>query len=607
MKKLLFLAVCLLSYTCVNAQIYTAGHMHIVSVDSMSNDSAGCTVWDIIHYNITIDSSYAGETLNIVDTTTGGLIDCSPYVNTTGASPWTITTCSNGRGIFDLNLFSGYAYFQFPPLKVTCGLDTFRYIINMDTLLVTNSCLYDTVQGHVYIDNNTNCINDSGDVGLYPVYPYVYDSLSNYVQHIISPYPTWSATDGYYLYLVQKSWMVDYTIALPPYYAFIFPFSPCFTSPVYSFGVLPQSGVDFPLQCTSLVDVQCNALSPGRVRLHRPFYMQPYVTNTGCDSVSGEMHFIKDHHVIYDPLLSAHPADSVHGDTLIWNYSGLSNLSDSAYWNSFLSDIYLTPDITVVVGDSLCFSGYANLPLTDVNPANNSFSFCLPVVYSFDPNSKEVSPTGIGPEGYIPIGHDTLTYTLHFQNTGSDVAENIKIIDTLDPHINAKSLRVLGTSHNMTPEWLTANVVQFNFNEINLPDSSANEAASHGQVQFSVIVNGSLPVGTPIKNTGYIYFDENAPVVTNTTLNTIDLPSGITRIITSTGIVAYPNPASDQLVVENLDGGEISVLNLNGTVMTKQLVAGSKATIDVTNLPAGVYILKTVSSTNTVTIKFTKY
>ena len=401
--------------------------------------------------------------------------------------------------------------------------------------------------------------------------------------------------------------MIDYTIALPPYYAFIFPYSPCFISPTYTFGTLPQSGVDFPLLCSSNVDVQCNALSPGRLRLHRSFYMHPYVTNTGCDAASGVMHFIKDHRVIYDPSLSIHPADIVHGDTLIWNYSGLSNLSDSGYWNSFISDVYLTMDGTVSAGDSLCFSGYSNIPTMDINPANNSFAFCVPVVYSYDPNMKEVSPAGVGPQGYIPADHDTLTYTLHFQNTGSDVAQDVKIIDTLDSHINAKSLKILGSSHNMSPKWLSPRIVEFDFNNINLPDSGANFAASQGQVRFSVALNNGLPVGTQIKNTGYIYFDANPAVVTNTTLNTIHTRSGVNQITTNTGVIVYPNPATDQLFAENLNGGEISVLNISGAELIRQNVSGSKATIDISQLPGGVYILRVLSNNDAATVKFTKY
>ena len=348
-------------------------------------------------------------------------------------------------------------------------------------------------------------------------------------------------------------------------------------------------------------------MGPGSVRLHQPFYMQPYVSNTGCDSAAGTLTFVKDSRVIYDSSLSLYPADTVRGDTLIWNYSGLSNISGGAYWNSFFSDVYLTQDSTVVVGDTLCFRTYTNIPAADIDPLNNDNTVCIPVVYSYDPNVKVVTPKGTGAEGFVPSNTDTLTYDLHFQNTGSDVANNINIIDTLDSHINPASLRILGTSHNMTPQWLAPGVVQFNYDYINLPDSSANEPASHGSVRFSVALNPSLAAGTQIKNTGYIYFDLNPAVVTNTTLNTIMASTNVHQVATQKPVKVYPNPATDRITVENLSNGEISILNVSGVVMLKQDIVNDKTIIDLSDLPAGIYILKTVSGAKSATNKFTKY
>ena len=126
--------------------------------------------------------------------------------------------------------------------------------------------------------------------------------------------------------------------------------------------------------------------------------------------------------------------------------------------------MHLTPDNTVNIGDTLCFFVKSSLLTTDLNPSNNEYTFCLPVVNSYDPNMKEVTPKGEGVNGNIPQTTSTLDYTIHFQNTGNALAYNVFIIDTLDADIDPKSLRILGNSHSMVPEWLTANVVKFNFN-----------------------------------------------------------------------------------------------------------------------------------------------
>ena len=497
----------------------------------------------------------------------------------------------------DYNAIPG-VYFQFGALvyKVRTILDTV-YVPNTDSILVTNPCLYSNVSGKVYIDNNNNCIYDSGDLYL------------NYFEVNTNQTLTYSSSSynigfwGTYLWnmQLQKSWLVSNVISLPSSYAFIFPFSSCFSGLPYTITSLPDTAsLDFPLQCATLCDVQCNALAPSSVRFGRPFYLQPYVSNTGCDTQSGVFTVILDSRVTYDSALSLYPADAVHGDTLIWNYSGLTNLSSSGttYWNSFLSDIYLSLNSSVAVGDTLCFSGYTGIPATDVDPLNNSFSFCLPVVYSFDPNSKAVSPQGFGLQGYIPLGHDTLTYTLHFQNTGSADAIDINVIDTLDSHIDATSLKILGASAAMTPQWLAPNVVEFTFSNINLPDSTANFAASQGAVSFKVALNNGLAPGTQIRNTGYVYFDANPAVVTNTTLNTIDtaliIVLGTTPVIKNNIITIYPNPAITQLTIEssNQPITQIIITNLLGQTISQQTASGLTAHVDVSALSAGVYFVK---------------
>ena len=602
MKKYLLAAFCLLSFAFTKAQTYSSGHIHVVLTDSMSHDSTTCLSYCTFFYNVTIDSSYVGDTVSIRDTFMSYLV--GSFINTTGVSPWTFTLPVTTDNMDATPFYDGYAYFVTSTTKIISLLDTLRYITPFDSLRVTNPCSYGIISGSVYADNNTNCIYDSGDQGLEMFEIDLADTLLSPVG-IYSSGALSDSPSGYYNMLVQKSWMSNYTVSLPSSYAFIFPNSPCFSGS-YLFTTLPQTHVDFPLQCTSNIDVQCYALSLERLRLHRAFYMQPYVSNTGCDAASGELTFVKDHRLIYDSSLSTYPADTVRGDTLIWNYSGLSNLSSGAYWNSFMSSIYLSMDSTVLAGDSLCFRVYTNIPAADINPYNNDYSFCLPVVYSYDPNSKEVSPS-IGPDGDLPNGADTLTYTIHFQNTGSDVAENIRVVDTLDSHINPKTLRILGTSHTMTPKWLTSNVVEFDYNEINLPDSGSNEPASHGEVRFSVVLNPGQHAGTQIKNTGYIYFDANPPVITNTTLSTIVEPNGIKSIVANTEVAVYPNPATDHIIVEGLNGGELSIMNISGSVVIRQNIVADKTIIDVSKLPPGVYVLKTLSSTNATTAKFTKY
>ncbi|MBN8651945.1 MAG: SBBP repeat-containing protein [Cytophagales bacterium] len=160
----------------------------------------------------------------------------------------------------------------------------------------------------------------------------------------------------------------------------------------------------------------------------------------------------------------------------------------------------------------------------DLDPA--TYSECLPVVDSFDPNDKQVNPEGIGDQYYVTT-QTPLEYTIRFQNTGTASAINVRIVDTLNIHLDLSTLRFQGSSHTGITQvsGTTAPVLSWTFNNINLPDSASNEPASHGFVKFSIVPINNLPEKTVIRNQADIYFDYNEPVTTNMTVSTIyDIP-----------------------------------------------------------------------------------
>ncbi len=609
MKKTLglILAVILLCvFSSTKAQTYTSGGLTVNVMPGAMHDTNLCASTCTPTYLVTVASSYVGDSVKIVDTVSHTLIFVAR--NTTGTSPWTLAASISGHMyvtmVADDMISGGVAVFFGPAMKVIADTDTINAIPNLYVQPVPNPCIYGNVSGKAYFDNNSNCIYDAGDV---PLNALSVKSFATLVSPSVSMNVKTGFTDptGAYNLSIQRSWMTNYTVEIPTHYYFIFPPSPCFSG-AYSFTTAPRTGVDFPMQCTGNNDVECWTGSPTAVRFGTPFYMGPYVSNTGCDTISGVLRFVKDSRVTYDALLSTNPPTSVSGDTLIWNYVNLTNLSSGAYWNNLISRIHLTPDTSAHVGDTLCFRIYTAVPSSDPDATNNDFTVCLPVVYSYDPNLKEVSPKGTGTPGFIPASTPELTYTLHFQNTGTATANFIKVEDTLDSHLNAGSLKILGSSHVMRPEWLAPGVVRFNFDYINLPDSTSNEAASHGYVRFSIKPNAGLTPGTQIKNKGYIYFDANPPVITNTALNTIQTSTLNNSALTAGVVSVYPNPASDEIFVENLVSGRVVIRSISGAVVVSQDVTSSKASIDISRLADGVYILQTISKESTTTRKFIK-
>jgi uncharacterized repeat protein (TIGR01451 family) len=226
------------------------------------------------------------------------------------------------------------------------------------------------------------------------------------------------------------------------------------------------------------------------------------------------------------------------------------------------------------------------------------FYYCQPVVNSYDPNDKHVLPEGIGPQGNIAPGQ-RLTYAIRFQNTGNATAFNIFILDTLDQALDLSTLQLLGASHPMELEVLPGNVLRFLFEDINLPDSTSNEPDSHGFVIYSIDPWPGLANGTSITNQADIFFDLNPAIRTNVTLNTLDLSLGDDEAAGgSSGLLLVPNPTrSNVQILGTFGNGErIQIIDSRGQTVRSIQTDHAPMTIDLSTLPAGLYLVRTQRS-----------
>src|SRR5690606_24658903 len=132
---------------------------------------------------------------------------------------------------------------------------------------------------------------------------------------------------------------------------------------------------------------------------------------------------------------------------------------------------------------------------------NNTDTLIQVVTGSFDPNDKLVAE-GIHEARYVKF-ENYLTYTIRFQNTGTDTAFFVNILDTLDINMDLTSLEIIGSSHSMN-YFLYDHVLHFEFDNIFLPDSNRNEPASHGFVKFKIKGNAGIADQTVIRNAAAI-------------------------------------------------------------------------------------------------------
>lgn len=219
--------------------------------------------------------------------------------------------------------------------------------------------------------------------------------------------------------------------------------------------------------------------------------------------------------VAYDTtlqLLSTNPvaASSTPG-VIQWNIDSITGLQDKNYFMEFQ-----TPADTSLIGD--LWAATANITTGSVENYldNNLDSVAVTITGSADPNDKSVMPSGITNDHLISAEADYLKYTIRFQNTGTDTAFNVVVVDTITPQFLLNTFINGPSSHNYRYEIDSLPVVKFYFDNILLPDSNTNEEASHGYVSFLIKREPSLTNNAVISNAASIYFDFNPAVITNT-------------------------------------------------------------------------------------------
>ncbi|MCC6818338.1 MAG: T9SS type A sorting domain-containing protein [Bacteroidia bacterium] len=249
----------------------------------------------------------------------------------------------------------------------------------------------------------------------------------------------------------------------------------------------------------------------------------------------------------------------------------------------------------------------------EVSPWNNINEYYSTVRSSYDPNQKSVYPQGYGEIGEISLSLKKFTFVVQFENNGTANADKVVVIDSLDKDLDWSTFRPLDASHGVNTFLDSNGVITFTFDRINLaytPKGVPNRAAQ-GYVAYTVNAKESVKKGTTIENFADIYFDYNAPIRTNTTLNTYSEITSIEQNTYSEALKLYPNPNNGEmkLVFSTMLGEsvQLEIYNIQGQLIDKISQYESGHVINTQAYLEGIYILKVISSNGTVQyIKFMK-
>ena len=437
------------------------------------------------------------------------------------------------------------------------------------------------IAGTVYKDFNSDCLVDGPDGPLQGVW--------------IGCTPNggyqWT-TNGNFNFTLPPGTYTLYE-APPVYYSLVCPLTP----PTVTLTAGQSSlNNNFLFKPDTLVDLTINCIPYTHPVAGFTQHLRILIDNLGNITESPTVVY---QHALDITFLSSSPAPATYDaltGKITWSGPSVASTGINAI------DLYFNIPSTLPLGHILNNSDTVNPWINDVDTFNNYEYVQDNVVGSYDPNYIDVTPKGIGAPGYITTTTDTtLRYVVHFQNTGTHAATYVKLKIPVDANLDMSTFRFIGASHSVSSIAADDNrMLTITFNNINLPDSSASQLGSQGFAAFTFRQKRGLAPSNTIRESANIYFDYNPPVPTDTTLNTIPYPAGISVIAPNSSFSLYPNPTQDNVTLDlsalNESRVEVRVYDMTGRValaIPYTTISGTKQlSLSTSGLAAGVYTVE---------------
>jgi hypothetical protein len=351
------------------------------------------------------------------------------------------------------------------------------------------------IKGQVFIDNNNNHIKDAGEI---------YYSQGQILSVKATDTTIARIFDGKFLNNVDTG---NYVTTYKPAnnYFTVYPLTKNTAFPTFDMA----DSVNFALTpIPGIKDLEIELLP---LSTPRPGFDVSYriITNNAGPLIANNVvvGFKYDSRQTFS--LASRPTTGMAVDSIWWGPFTINAFSKDTLYANFILD---APPL-LVNGDTLTNKVIAYPLVGDNTPTNNQAILREGVRGSFDPNDKTEVHAGTLTTTQYANG-EYLQYLIRFQNTGTDTAFFITVKDTLQQKLDLTTLEVISTSHPFTFK-LEGQVATWDFKKILLPDSTSDEAGSHGFIVFRVKPKTGLIVGDEFTNKAAIYFDFNLPVITN--------------------------------------------------------------------------------------------
>ncbi|WP_345990224.1 T9SS type A sorting domain-containing protein [Chryseobacterium sp. Chry.R1] len=364
---------------------------------------------------------------------------------------------------------------------------------------------------------------------------------------------------------------------------------PTQTSPLTQNFCMSANGTHNDLE---IIIIPVTAAVPGFDTKYKVFFK-----NKGNTSQSGTLVYNFDDNLM-NYLNSTIAPNTQSTGILSWNFTNILPFETKEITLTFtLNTPTQTPPLNG--GDLLHYTAQINGG-TDDTPTDNIFTLNQPVVNSFDPNDKTcLEGTSIA---QAKVG-DYVHYLIRFENTGTANAKNIVVKDEIDlTKFDLSSLIPLNGSHNFVTR-INGNVVEFIFENIQLPFDNAN---NDGYVSFKIKTKSNLVIGDSFSNTAKIYFDYNAPIITNTATTSVQNTLGTSEITNDKDQFSiYPNPVKDVLFIKSKEKiVKAEIFDTAGRILNS--ISVSNNSVNISELAKGSYMIRLFTKDQVMVQKFIK-
>lgn len=453
---------------------------------------------------------------------------------------------------------------------------------NYDYWLGQLSMDYAWIQGESFFDLNGN---SSWDLNEPP-------AANRLIRNMTSQFSYFTRNDGSFMVPATNTGTTVVQASQPPN------FVPFPSSQSINFSSLNQqvdSINDFAFQAQNSIDDLCISVIPNSA--FRPGFSCSYTldyANVGTTLLNATIVMSPDPILTYSA--STLPPGTIAPTSITWIISSLPPLSSGQIVVSFT----LPPSATLgsMVNSQVSITSTA----IDANPHNNDANWTSLITGSYDPNDILVNRHRMDPSEFPDP--PPLEYIIRFQNTGTDTAFNVRVENPVPPNIDLSSFQLQSSSHPVQVSYMNhSDKLVFMHENILLPDSTTDQANSHGFIRYSVRPLNTLSLGDSVLNHAGIYFDFNEPIITNTAVTSIEHSLNVIES-TLPSIQLYPNPTSDQIHVDVQDGAEWLLYDKTGRLLRRGISNSSKLSLSMSDEPNGQYILRIID-TEVFNLRFT--